>query len=473
MTAANLLRKASAAGVPLNVVLIERDTAVGCGVAYGTTDPLHVLNVPAARMSAWADQPEHFLSWASARTPGVKPGDFLPRRDYGLYVRETLDSAADAAGENARLQIVHNEAQHISRDAAGAWTIHAHSGAPIRADAVVLALGHRPPGDPLASAWSGPRERFIDDPWLPHAFDAIRPNEPVLILGSSLTAVDVLLSLHAEGKGRTAPTWLVSRRAMLPNAHLGAPNPPADVAPLIASLLATPGTLTARRLLREVRARVDAISPNPGNDWRTVVDALRPHTAALWNAMTTSERRRFIDRVRPFWEVHRHRMAPHIARAIAELRSAGRFELFAGRVLSARAEGGSIVTQVRRRNQGESNPDLTLRPAWIVNCTGPTPSNQAESNPVIASLLEQGALSVDELRLGIDSEGPGRTIDAVGRPNPDLFVVGTLRKPATWESTAVPELRQQAAAAAEAALEYLARRPEIVIPTRASAGTPA
>jgi uncharacterized NAD(P)/FAD-binding protein YdhS len=34
----------------------------------------------------------------------------------------------------------------------------------------------------------------------------------------------------------------------------------------------------------------------------------------------------------------------------------------------------------------------------------------------------------------------------------DLVVVGTLRKADLWESTAVPELRQQAAVAAKVAL---------------------
>jgi uncharacterized NAD(P)/FAD-binding protein YdhS len=47
---------------------------------------------------------------------------------------------------------------------------------------------------------------------------------------------------------------------------------------------------------------------------------------------------------------------------------------------------------------------------------------------------------------------------------PDLFVIGTLRKPSVWESTAVPELRNQAAAVAECVLAHLIERP--VLPSR-------
>lgn len=468
ISAANLLRLASTNNTPLNVVLIERREALGRGVAYGTTDPLHVLNVPAARMSAWVDQPEHFLSWARARTPSVSPGDFLPRREYGQYVQETLHAAASASSA-AELHIMHDEAIDVARDASGDWTIRLSSGPAIQAHAAILAVGHRPPTDPLAAIWTGPRDRFISDPWSSGALAAIKPDEPVLILGSSLTAIDALLSLHAPERARTAHTWLVSRRAMLPHAHLDKPNPPADVAALAASLLDPAETLTARRLLAAVRGRARALEPN--GDWRTIVDALRPHTAAICNALPLNERRRFIDRVRPFWEIHRHRMAPHIARNIAELRAAGRFELIAGRVTSATATDSTITTRLRRRGDLSTDPksELTLQTSWVINCTGPTPSNCAVSSPLIAALLRHAAVRVDELGLGIDTQAPGHAIDAEGQPNANLFVVGTLRKPATWESTAVPELRQQAAAVAQAALDHVRSKPLVVIPTRPSA----
>jgi len=63
-------------------------------------------------------------------------------------------------------------------------------------------------------------------------------------------------------------------------------------------------------------------------------------------------------------------------------------------------------------------------------------------------LLIQGLLTVDELRLGVRTTSDGNAMGSDGQPVGDLFVVGTLRKPDLWESTAVPELRTQASAAA-------------------------
>jgi uncharacterized NAD(P)/FAD-binding protein YdhS len=112
-----------------------------------------------------------------------------------------------------------------------------------------------------------------------------------------------------------------------------------------------------------------------------------------------------------------------------------------------------LRVSVRRRQGGGP---LQVEAAWVINCTGPLPSNRAESNPVVASLLAQGCLRPDLLALGIDTDEAGLAIDADGGSVDALYVVGTLRKPATWESAAVPELRVQAAQVARHLLGGLA-----------------
>jgi uncharacterized NAD(P)/FAD-binding protein YdhS len=66
-----------------------------------------------------------------------------------------------------------------------------------------------------------------------------------------------------------------------------------------------------------------------------------------------------------------------------------------------------------------------------------------------------GWVRQDELALGLDTSAEGNAINAGGEVMPDLFVVGTLRKPSVWESTAVPELRNQAAGVADCVLARL------------------
>ncbi|MDR3461341.1 MAG: FAD/NAD(P)-binding protein, partial [Beijerinckiaceae bacterium] len=45
------------------VILIERAAEFGRGLAYGTCDPKHLLNVRASNMSAFPEDPDHFIKW--------------------------------------------------------------------------------------------------------------------------------------------------------------------------------------------------------------------------------------------------------------------------------------------------------------------------------------------------------------------------------------------------------------------------
>jgi uncharacterized NAD(P)/FAD-binding protein YdhS len=381
----------------------------------------------------------------------VRPADFLPRPWYGEYVREALLREADEAGAS-ELTVVFDEARRVARHPSGGWMVHLARERSLRAEAVILTVGHRPPSDPLGGQWAGPRTRYIPDPWRPFALNVVRPDEPVVVLGSGLTAVDAVLSLGRQP--RAAPITLVSRNGLLPHAHAPAPVAPADLAALVADLLAAPGGVRARDLLRQLRREARALA-RAGGDWRAVVDGLRSHTALLWRSLSPAERRRFLARLRPFWEVHRHRMAVAVAERFRGLLGRGEVRLVAGRVESARAEGDVVRLAVRPRGAGRP---AELAAAWVINCTGPLPSNSAESNPVIGSLLVSGLLRPDELSLGVETTDGGTAVAADGSEVADLFVVGTLRKSADWESTAVPELRQQAAAAAAGVLDLLARQ---------------
>jgi uncharacterized NAD(P)/FAD-binding protein YdhS len=452
MAAAQTLRRAGETGLAVKVVVVERRGAVGEGLAYGTREPCHLLNVPAGRMSAWPDRPDHFVEWASRRYGRVGPADFLPRQWYGAYVRETLLATAHGSAGGSELTVTFDEVRRVARHPGGGWMVHLGRDPSLHAAAVVLSVGHRPPSDPIGPRWSGPRTRFIGDPWRPFATNVVGPDDPVLVLGSGLTAVDAVLALTRRPRG--APVTLVSRHGLLPQAHTATPGKPVDLRALVSGLLDAPGGVTARALLRGLRYTVRELA-QAGADWRGVVDGLRPHTAALWQAMPPDQRRRFLAHLRPFWEMHRHRMASAVAGQFHALLERGDVRLLAGRVEAVRAEGDGLRVVVRERgNERRVETDA----AWVINCTGPMPSNRVESNPVIGSLLVDGWLRADELSLGIDTTADGTAVAEDGQAVADLFVVGTLRKPADWESTAVPELRTQAAAVAGCLVERLSRQ---------------
>lgn len=442
MAAAQLVRQAELAGVDLRVVLAERTGAIGEGVAYGTSDEAHLLNVPAGRMSAWPDKPDDFVNWASRVIRRVDPGEFVPRAWYGRYVRETL-LAVRRASHRASCEYVFDETRRLSRRPEGGWVAHFARGSSIIADDVVLAIGHRPPADPLSGRWEGPKDRYVANPWGPFAMRAISPEEPVLILGSGLTAIDAMLSICTSQ--RPAPVTLVSRRGLLPRAHVRPSAPPADLTQDIEQCLRGPRGPQVRDLVRRMR-RCAIHAVEEGRDWRAVIDGLRPFTAALWRAADDNQRDRFLRHVRPLWEVLRHRMAPELDARLQAWFAEGSVRVVAGRVDAVRA-GGATPLEVTVRCRGE-NGSRSFGVGWVINCTGPSPANRPESNPAIGSLLLHGWVCPDALDLGLRTTVDGRAVSRDGDPVPDLHVIGTLRKPAAWESTAVPELRVQAESAA-------------------------
>ena len=448
MTAAQLLSKARRAGLTLEVVIVERGGAIGEGVAYATRDGAHLLNVPAARMSAWPDRTEDFLEWARRRDPQVGGYDFLPRHWYADYVRDALGAAVATSSDIARFTVTYDEVRRVACRPGGGWMVHLEHGASLRAAAVVLAIGHRPPADPSGARWSGPRTRLISDPWRPFAVNAVDPADAVIVIGTGLTAVDVVLSLTA--RPRLGPITLVSTFGLQPLAHGAEAAPAADLSALVTRWCAEPNGARISSLVRELRALA---CREPSVAWRALVDGLRPHTARLWQAMPVRERRRFLRHVRPYWEVHRHRMPPSVAARFDALLASGVVRILAGRVIKVHADADRLLIDVRRRGDGTPTQ---LTAGWLVNCTGPTPSNRAEANPVIGGLLVNGEMRVDELALGVETAPDGTAVGREGTATAGLFVVGTLRKAGLWESIAVPELRQQAAQAAERIIAGLA-----------------
>jgi uncharacterized NAD(P)/FAD-binding protein YdhS/predicted metal-dependent enzyme (double-stranded beta helix superfamily) len=452
MSAAQILRQAAAGSISIRVVLIERHGAIGEGLAYATRDPVHLLNVPAGKMSAWPDRPNDFVQWSSQRYRPVAAGEFLPRQWYGEYIRETLTTLARETEAKVSFTVVFDEVRRLVRQPDERWMISFAHGPSLAADGVVLAIGHRPPSDPIGRLWSGPHERFIADPWRPFATNAVQSHESVAVLGSGLTAVDAALSLAQ--KSRTGPITLISRRGLLPQSHATAPVPAIDLGPTFVDLLQKPGELRAHSLARLLHRKAREVMAN-GGDWRSVVDGLRPHTASLWRALPPDERRRFLGRLRPFWEVHRHRMAPEVAKRFYEMLDNKAVRIVAGSVASAAAEPDAVRLYVRERGDDRL---VEIRAGWVINCTGPTASNSADSNPAIGSLIVHGYVRVDELSLGLDTNPKGNALDATGRVVGNLFIVGTLRKPHLWESTAVPELREQAAVVAKQIIDQLPAR---------------
>jgi uncharacterized NAD(P)/FAD-binding protein YdhS len=406
----------------------------GRGVAYGTNAPHHLLNVRAASMGLFGGHTHDFLDFARARDPGISGADFLPRRCYGDYLEDTLQRVREHAvqrGIDLHLRPLHADAV-VPKTGAGVTVFS--GGQSTTADAAVLALGALPPrpmaGVSDAALASG---HYVVDPWrfLPGVEPDARPLQ-VLVIGVGLTAVDVILTLARRWPN--ARFVAVSRHGALPAAHRDAASAPVDDgADLLASLHDAPSARAWLHRIREACAQAD--------DWRTVIDSLRLSTPALWQALPCDERARFLRHARWSWERVRHRMPPQVADWIAGLESTNRLQHQRGRVCAVEAAAdGRLRVHVA---QGSATP-RSIDADRVIQTTGLDTDVRCTAHPLVRQLLTDRHVQADPFGLGLAADTDGRLRRADGEPWPQLRALGSLLRGTLWESTAMPEIRQQA-----------------------------
>lgn len=404
------------------VTLIERAERLGRGIAYSTRYADHLLNVAAGRMSAFPDEPGHFAQWLAKRGGGGR-ADFAQRKVYGAYLEELLAQASAEAGD--RLRIAEQEAVDII-SSGGREIVHLRNGDSIAADKAILALGNLEPDVPrgiAAKLRSG--GIYVADPWVSDISAGIGDTDTVLLIGTGLTAIDAALMLDSAGfRGRTVA---ISRRGLVPRAH--------SAAGVRAAGLETIPDLHLSELVRFVRQETGRLG------WRAAVDQLRPVTQPLWAKATAEQRRRFLRHLRPWWDVHRHRIAPSIAKRLQGMEREGRLAFASGKIVSmSPGERGGAAVEWRPRG-GEAVERLVT--ARIVNCTGPQMDIARAGEPLLDRLLEAGRVRPDICRIGIDVDAKCRTLDSHGEPSPSLYAVGPMTRGAVWEIVAVPDIRRQ------------------------------
>jgi uncharacterized NAD(P)/FAD-binding protein YdhS len=426
---------------PTRLVLIERNSQFGRGLAYATGNASHILNVPAARMSAFHDRPNDFLEWLTSQPESdigttVGPGTFAPRRLFGAYIRALLNDEIKRSGRD-RLELVKGDVIGLDRtDNPLVLTLDRNR--TIQADLVVLAIGNFPP-EPMSVANPGFYDTafYRPDPWAADALADLDLDAPILLLGTGLTAVDAVISLLDQG--HKGPIHALSRRGLLPRRHAGVPLPAAEHEPYPTAVNA----LT--RFLRKETTRAAA----QGSSWQPVIDELRPFMVDVWQTMPLQDRKRFLRHLRPWWDVHRHRMAAQVADRIEAAQVSGQLRIVVGRVRDYRINDDIVEVHYRPRQQdGLSTINITR----VINCAGPGADYDRIQEPLIRDLLADGVVRPDPLRLGLDVTGNCALLNREGAISRRLFAVGPVTKGTFWEMTAVPDIRRQT----EKLAEYLA-----------------
>jgi uncharacterized NAD(P)/FAD-binding protein YdhS len=411
---------AKLARLGIDALLIDGSGRAGKGVAYSTEEPAHVLNVPAESMSAWADDPDHFAQRFEAE--GGHRRGFAPRRLFGRYLREILDRII----VTGHTRIDHSAAVGASREG-DAWAVRLDDGRVVHARALALAIGNQMPQQLRGFEAAG--ARYVNNPWGAEAQAAVRDlaetGGSALLVGTGLTMVDLVQSLDCAGhRGRIVA---LSRRGQVPRSHAEYEPSPVELADVPA------GNLIG--LWRWLRRRAAEVG------WRAAVDSLRPHSHALWQSLGAEQQRRFLRHARPWWDVHRHRIAPVVADTLAAAIAEGRLQIVAGKIQGVRSDPEGLDVEIRRRRASTAKSE---RFAYAFNCTGPLHAMGRTQNPLLRSLMDSGFARPDHLDIGFEVDGRSRVAGA-----DRLWALGPLTKARYWEIVAVPDIRVQAAEVAE------------------------
>ena len=434
---------------PLEVTVIEPRAALGGGVAYSTTDPAHRINVPAAKMQLSDAEQGDFDRWFRsgdelARDPQAlwRDGAVYPQRGaFGRFIAARF--AETASRSRATLRHMQDRAVDWLPTAVGA-TIVTAGGERIDANITILAVSHPPPSLPARLALAlGQHPALIADPWRENALATVSPTDNVAIIGTGLTMADIVASLQL--RGHRGHITAFSRRGLLPRPNVTGSDVLWSIEPPLDSSCAT-----TRNWLRRVRQAV-AQAAAEGVPWQAVLDDVRTRGQALWQQLSTLEQRRFLRHVRPYWDVHRYRIAPQVSALLQEKQRAGVFCVLAARLGDIAVDGVNIELHLRRRDGGDEH--FTAQ-KFIVS-TGPAHGSLVDDNLLLRGLAALGQIQPDELGLGLLVDAQSQAIGFTGEANRRLLVAGPAARGRFGELMGLPQVAEHAQSIANALLSKL------------------
>ncbi len=426
----------------LQIHLLGSGATIGRGVAYTPNHAEALLNVPAGKMGALVTDPEYFVEWLQQQGKTVTEADFVPRQWYGEYLASLLRSAT---GEHALapIQLYKSEVLRLTPQIKGV-SLDLANGERLAVDQAVLALGNFPPANlPIQTPEFYEDPRYFGNPWLPDCIQGLDPQRPILLLGTSLTMIDTVLALRANG--HQGQITVISPRGRLPWAvSQDLPSLP-DFKPN--------AQMSLIEILRQIRLNMQGQIDSQAA-WQVIANSLRPILPEIWEGLSLRQQQQFLRHLRHPWGLIRHRLPPQISTQIQTLVEQGSLQVLAGRVQAlSDSKTGIDLQYLPRSSQQTQHLDGFQR---VINCTGPNLDYARLQSPLVQDLLDQGLIRPHPLKLGLLADRSGALLDTFKQPSKTLFSLGPALRGLYWESTAVPEIRQQASRLAQAFVEQAA-----------------
>jgi uncharacterized NAD(P)/FAD-binding protein YdhS len=410
------------------IVLLEKESLERVGLAYSTNEDFHLLNVPAAGMSAFPEERSHFVNWLLDNGYDYPPTAFVPRKIYRKYILAQFDQLMQRKPDHLKVRLIRDEAVDVDAES---QLLLLKEGAPLHYDVMVLAVGSFPP-DALGLANKDyiDSKNYYHSAWESSLYKDLPANAGVFIIGTGLTMVDTVARLHDMKHG--GEVIALSRHGLLPATHR-------VVKPYPSFYEELAGKRTVLEMFKVVRKHLRNAACK-GENWRAVIDSLRSHTPGLWMNLPDNEKKTFMQHLRHTWDASRHRMPHESANMMQEMLDSGKTKIVAGRITAIDCNDRFTVSYRERGTKIIRSFDTDV----IINCMGPSGNYKNIKSVLVTNLVEKGVLSKDALNLGVNCTPAGAVVGKDGRPSRSIFTLGSPKKGILWETTAVPEIRVQA-----------------------------
>lgn len=385
------------------ITIYEPAQELGAGLAYSTLSPEHILNVPAERMSCDEREPQDFVNWLKANAPDVftqRTYPFVARRLFKEYLQARLKESQGAH----MLEWAKEKVVKVSQGSSSLWRVE--TGATTKEfDHCVIATGYV--RDMMVPRGLSQFPAALEaDPYggdlSPHTY------KDVAIIGTSLTAIDIWRSLRQHNY--TGRVHFVSRRGQFPQKFTISGNYTATD-----SGMAQKTPLEVVQFLREAAAKTNF-------DGGSLAQWLRPQVPDIWKKWSKAEKKQFLNHLRPYWDSIRHRIPDVVYIDLHDELKSGQSTLSKSPRL--------ILDESKKRYTLRLSADTSIVVDKIFVATG--------------ARLNLHPFEIDPSHIKMCDLGQGFTETTAG-----LSIVGPPARTSLWETTAVPEIRQQAQSMAE------------------------
>ena len=408
----------------VSITIIEENEEVGKGLAFGTKQPGHILNTQADLMGIHFAEPAHFSEWLKKHDSRVgkeivdNQGEdqaFTTRRLYGDYLKEQFDLYFELAEkEGMSVDLIKASATDIEKQKNG-YSIQLSSGQRKLCDFAVLATG-----TPVANMYEelSDKKNYFDSPWpSSKILDRVPRNENVGILGSSLSAIDALMTL-ADNDHQGKITFY-SLDGLMPRVQVEKPESYNCQHLTVSNLhkiqreeLRSPTIFEIFRLFKKEAENFEgkkinwkktkrtgvkadkllkkdiAIAEQGGDALMNIPYTLRYDSSHMWKLLDESGKLKFKKWLGNYWAVNRHCMPLVNALRVKKL--------FDSKQLRVVSDIDNVVYDESEKVFLLSFQNKTDRIKYVINATGPASAVKDMKSELVLNLAENNLIEPEK-----------------------------------------------------------------------------